>query len=302
MIGLLHGAWYRGDVLEVLALMGLFLVPFYRVRSNTLLIALGVFFLAQPILLFQIISALNGAHWANQQPGYWDDVTPQVYLTGHSLWETLKANATVGHTFKWLFMYESGRLSQIMGLSLLGLVLGRVRFFREPERLIGLRFYGLIISGLLAFVLYHTKDMLTGLMPATEAMFMPRSLWGTILSGWFDVSLMAFMAFGFMSLYYGLGHRILNLLAPAGRMTLTFYVLQSLIFVPVFYSYGLGLHATMSQTTAIGIAVIAFILQVMAAHLWFKKFLYGPLEWLWRAATYLTLKVPFIRQSETKKA
>jgi uncharacterized protein len=79
-------------------------------------------------------------------------------------------------------------------------------------------------------------------------------------------------------------------------MTLTLYVAQSVIFVPVFYSYGLGLHATMLQSTAVLIAIPAFIAQVVFAHLWFKGFLYGPLEWLWRAATYLTVKVPFIRK------
>jgi len=35
---------------------------------------------------------------------------------------------------------------------------------------------------------------------------------------------------------------------------------------------------------------------VLFAHLWFRGFFYGPLEWLWRAATYLTLNVPFVRK------
>jgi uncharacterized protein len=55
----------------------------------------------------------------------------------------------------------------------------------------------------------------------------------------------------------------------------------------------------MLQSTAVLIAIPAFIIQVVFAHLWFKGFLYGPLEWLWRAGTYLTLKVPFIRKAST---
>ncbi|OYW80705.1 MAG: hypothetical protein B7Z26_06065, partial [Asticcacaulis sp. 32-58-5] len=42
---------------------------------------------------------------------------------------------------------------------------------------------------------------------------------------------------------------------------------------------------------AVLIGLAAFAAQVALAHLWFKAFLYGPLEWLWRAATYLTLNV-----------
>jgi uncharacterized protein len=37
----------------------------------------------------------------------------------------------------------------------------------------------------------------------------------------------------------------------------------------------------------------AFVLQVALAILWFRHFRYGPLEWLWRAATRTTLSVPF---------
>src|SRR5690606_36298361 len=47
LMGLLHGLWYRGDILEVLALMGLLLVPFYRVRSNRVLLWLAAAFMLQ---------------------------------------------------------------------------------------------------------------------------------------------------------------------------------------------------------------------------------------------------------------
>ncbi|WP_031239509.1 DUF418 domain-containing protein [Asticcacaulis sp. AC466] len=295
LIGIVHGLWYRGDVLEVLAVMGLFLIPFYRVKSNTVVTALGIVFLCQPLLIFQMVSALQGAGWANQKPASWGGTIPEAYLTGKSLIETIRMNWVDGHPFKWLFMLEAGRLSQILGLSLIGMVLGRVGFFSQPERFAKIRVVGWAIAGVVALGLYLGKSKLVALVPTSEAMFMPRSLWDTIVSSWFDLSLMATLALGFLSLYYGAGHRVLRLLAPAGRMTLTLYVLQSIIFVPVFYSFGLGLHATMQQSTAVLIGIAAFAVQVAAAHLWFRYFLYGPLEWLWRAGTYLTVKVPFIR-------
>ncbi|MBW8882696.1 MAG: DUF418 domain-containing protein, partial [Asticcacaulis sp.] len=292
-----HGLWYRGDVLEVLAVMGLFLLPFYRVKSNRVIVALGVVFLLQPILLTQLIGAVNGAAWANVAPGFWGSKTPEAYLTGKSLLETIRMNWVDGHPFKWDFMYESGRLSQILGLSLIGLVLGRISFFANPDRFKALRIGGLVAALIALGLLLTFKSHLVALLPDSKAVFMPRVLGGTILDGLTDLSVMFALAFGFLSLYFGVGNRVLNVLAPAGRMTLTLYVLQSIVFVPVFYSFGLGLHATMSQQTAVLIGIAAFAVQVIVAHLWFKAFLYGPLEWLWRAATYLTLKVPFIRRS-----
>lgn len=290
LIGSAHAVWYRGDVLQVLAVMGLFLLPFYRIKSNAVVTAIGVLFLLQPLMWLQIVSGLNGADWANQPLKFWSAKIPEVYLSG-GFADTLLMNIREGHAFKWLFMYESGRLSQILGLSLIGLVLGRIGFFREPSRFSGARLTGLVCALIAAFGFYHSRGAIADLMPATEAMFMPSALFGAFLSSLFDLSVMTVLLLGFMTLYYGFAHKALNVLAPAGRMTLTLYLLQSLIFVPVFYGYGLGMHATMTQSEAVLIGLAAFAAQVALAHLWFKAFLYGPLEWLWRAATYLSLNV-----------
>ena len=47
----------------------------------------------------------------------------------------------------------------------------------------------------------------------------------------------------------------------------------------------------------VALGLVAFAAQVAVAHLWFRRFYYGPLEWLWRAGTYLTLDVPFVRRA-----
>lgn len=296
-IGLLHCLCYRGDVLQVLALMGLFLLPFYRVRSNRLITALAVFFLLQPVLVFKLICGLHGAAWANAAPAFWTAPTPQVYLTGDSLLETMRMNWTDGRRVTWEFMVETGRLSQILGLSLIGMVLGRIGFFSDSGRFKSVRYRGLAVAVAALAVLSHWGDGIVALVPATPAMFMPRSIAGTIAGSLTNLCIMSVLMLGFLSLYYGPGHALLKLLSPVGRMTLTLYVGQSLVFVPVFYSFGLGLHATMSQSTAVLAGLAAFALQVAFAHWWFRRFTYGPLEWIWRAATYLTTRVPFRRKA-----
>jgi uncharacterized protein len=296
-IGLLHCLCYRGEVLQVLAMMGLFLLPFYRVRSNRLIVAIAVFFLLQPILVFQMICGLKGAVWANAAPAFWSNPMPQVYLTGDSLLETMRMNWTDGRRFTWEFMWVTGRLSQILGLSLIGMVLGRIGFFSDPDRFKFARHVGLIVAVVVMATLSHWGEGIAALVPATPAMFMPRNIAGTIVGSLTNLSIMSVLMLGFLSLYYGPGHAVLKLLAPAGRMTLTLYVGQSLVFVPVFYSFGLGLHATMLQSTAVLIGLAAFAAQVVLAHWWFGRFVYGPLEWIWRAATYQTTKVPFRRKT-----
>ncbi|UWX04802.1 DUF418 domain-containing protein [Pseudoxanthomonas sp. NC8] len=299
-MGLLHGLWYRGDVLEVLAVMGLFLLPFHRVRSNRWLLAIAVFFLLQPLMLVRIVAGLGGAgpalgEWANQPLRFWSATTPQVYLDGGFV-ETLRTNILDGWGFKWLFMYESGRLSQILGLSLIGMLLGRIGFFSRPRDFARARIVGVLVALAVAVALHFLREPIAALVPATEAMFMPRALANALLGSLSDLAVMAVLMLGFVALYYGGAHRALGVLAPAGRMTLTLYVVQSLVFVPVFYGYGLGLHASMTQLQAVLLGLAAFAVQVLVAHLWFRRFYYGPLEWLWRAGTYLTLDVPFVRR------
>ena len=294
LFGLLHGLWYRGDVLEVLAVMGLFLLPFHRVRSNRALLAVAVFFLLQPLMLLRIAAGLHGAAWANQPLGYWSATIPEAYLHGGFL-DTVRLNVVDGHGFKWLFMYESGRLSQIVGLSMIGMLLGRIGFFGRPEAFARARLGGLVLALAVALALWFLREPLAALVPATEAMPMPRALAGAVLGSLFDLAVMAVLMLGFVAAYYGGADRVLGVLAPAGRMTLTLYVAQSLVFVPVFYGYGLGLHASMSQVQALLLGLAAFAVQVLFAHLWFRRFHFGPLEWLWRAGTFLTLDVPFAR-------
>lgn len=77
----------------------------------------------------------------------------------------------------------------------------------------------------------------------------------------------------------------IRVLAPAGRMALTNYVMQSLISVTVFYGFGLG-HWGLPRAQQLVFVVVVFAGQVALSHWWLARFRYGPLEWLWRAVTY----------------
>ena len=86
--------------------------------------------------------------------------------------------------------------------------------------------------------------------------------------------------------FHGPMRRVLGLLAPAGRMALTNYLLQSLVGILLFHGYGLGLWG-MGRAAQLLLVLLVFAAQVAASHWWLRRFRYGPVEWLWRAATYL---------------
>jgi uncharacterized protein len=77
-----------------------------------------------------------------------------------------------------------------------------------------------------------------------------------------------------------------RLLGPVGRMALTNYLLQSLVFSTLFYGYGFGLWGQVPRAQQVLLVFAVFLAQILLSHLWLARFRYGPMEWLWRTLTY----------------
>ena len=101
------------------------------------------------------------------------------------------------------------------------------------------------------------------------------------------------LALGYLSLLVlGLGlpgiSRVLGWLAPAGRMALTHYLLQSLVASTLFYGYGFGLWGELGRAAQVLLVLVVFAAQVLASQWWLARHRFGPMEWLWRWLTYGT--------------
>ena len=85
---------------------------------------------------------------------------------------------------------------------------------------------------------------------------------------------------------------VVRLLAPAGRMPLTNYFLQSVVMGAALSGWGLALgpHLSYWQTAALG--ALIFALQIAFSLLWLSRAQQGPLEALWRKWTYRGLLHP----------
>ena len=86
-------------------------------------------------------------------------------------------------------------------------------------------------------------------------------------------------------LWHGRARTLLAPLALAGRMALTNYIGQSVIGTLFFYGYGFS-HWGMGRALQLVFVLVVFALQVLFSRWWLAHFRYGPLEWLWRWATY----------------
>lgn len=75
-------------------------------------------------------------------------------------------------------------------------------------------------------------------------------------------------------------------IACVGKMSLTNYLGQTLIFTFVFYGYGMGVAFLWGPAQVACLAVVIYLTQLIVSHWWCARFVRGPCEWVWRSLTY----------------
>jgi len=85
---------------------------------------------------------------------------------------------------------------------------------------------------------------------------------------------------------------LIKALSAVGRIALTNYLLATVICTFLFYGHGLGLHGQLSRFELLGVVLGVWIVQIIVSRVWLRFFRFGPLEWLWRSATYGKIQGP----------
>lgn len=188
----------------------------------------------------------------------------------------------------WMYMLMSfafGLGFVVFGYMLLGIYAARRGYFTDPD----------------TFRPVLVKVLAVGLVVAVPLHAL--SFWATGKGGlaWMGVgmTLQHYGAIGLAVAYIGLvlllsrGRTFERLAAPfraVGRMALTVYLMQSVVFSLVFAGYGLGLYGQFNHGALWGFVIACWLIQVPLAVLWLKAFKFGPVEWLWRSAAYRKLQ------------
>ena len=109
-----------------------------------------------------------------------------------------------------------------------------------------------------------------------------------ILSSLYKLAFMLVLVSGVLFAYYStrLQH-LLQKLAPYGRMSLTNYITQSIIGAMLYYHWGFALHRYLCTTYCWLVGIAIFLLQLAFCTWWMKRHNHGPLEYLWKRATWL---------------
>jgi len=299
--GLLHIVLlWPGDILFAYSITALMLMAFLKVRGVAVLITgLGLYFAVSA--LWVLLGAALGFMPEDAKAGMAEEMSKalslaiesdRIYATGGYLEISLhRAQEYFTVMLQTVLMFQ---VPMALGVFLLGAWL--LRSGRIQNAGAHLRFWTLtlLLGGLLGAFFVHSSlgvgvnfDVRTEMGDALLAA-------GLMALGNLPLS-MAYLAAFVLLFQTGLGARVLGLLAPAGRMALTHYLLQSLVCSLLFYGYGLGWYGEVDRWEQVQIALMIFAAQVALSPLWLRHFRYGPLEWFWRGLTYGHL--PALRKS-----
>ena len=286
IIGLVHAFIWYGDILKDYALLGLLLIPMARWNTTKIALAIGVVFLLRalwPFLILYTLPILYGTSAGENPVDTFGNLTNAFGSNDPGV--VFGANLELVKT-KILQMIYDGKAISVFGMFLLGALIGRLGLYKNLPANEKLLKWVLGICGPVGVlgnaVLVHVHAI-TPRFPPTEMWAFEQSLFAVAVP-----AMALAYASGFALLWIKGGDTFLRKLAPAGRMALTTYVSQTLIGVFVFYNIGLGFRHTIGLAEGTVFAVLVFAAQCVVAALWLRAFRFGPLEWVWRRATYGT--------------
>ncbi len=297
LLGAIHLLIWPGDIVFFYALLGFVLLPFRKFSDKTLLITAIVFILS-PILLYAakmqwpLLNAPAG--FLYQTGGAVDHGLNHTNseeefknLLRHGNWWDVFKMHVAGFFFRYGYLIFVSRIPKVLGMFLIGYVVGRSDFYKNIEQYKKLLYFiigfGLLVGlpanyYLAYYMTWHEGDYFN---------LKINGFYQTLAYALGVVPLaMAYVGLFMLSFKTGVGKKILSVLAPVGKMAFSNYFMQSLIGNFVFLGAGLGYLGQVGPVyyTLFGIAV--FIVQIIISTIWLKYFNYGPLEWLWRSATY----------------
>ena len=79
---------------------------------------------------------------------------------------------------------------------------------------------------------------------------------------------------------------LLERLRAVGQMAFTNYIVHTLICTFIFFGYGLNYYAEVEYYKIYYVVLGIWVLQLIYSKPWLNRFLFGPLEWVWRSLTY----------------
>ena len=301
MMGIIAHSFFNIEIISVYAVFGLLMLLLDKFNNTTLMVLAVILLIGVPRII-QVIShnqELQTTISKLDEESSADTAEPE-HLANPSFINTAKYNykERLPGKLNYQFGYI-GRGFVTLALFILGLIVGRIRFFEnlyinhaKNKKLFYYFLAGLLIVSCVQYILPPQN---TRIFFRAEGEYLSSSV--VLAQTLKDISLVLFtgvLVMGFILLYRNEAYRNrLDVLAPYGRTALTNYLMQGVIGAFLFAPWAFGTYfGRWGLTSLFILGIIFYILQIIFSKYWLKNYLYGPLEWLWRSGTYMKLQ-PF---------
>lgn len=286
IIGNINALFFTGEVLVLYSIVG-FILPLTCRMSDKSAFILASILLVQPLhIIYAVISVFSpefvvpafetGALWR---------AANEMQANGNFL-EMAATNLWEGQLASLAWAWDNARFFQSAALFIFGMLVGR-RGLMLRENL-NFWYKAIAIAALCFFPLYGLTGMMTSDFFSNQQTIIALKL---ILSSLSKFAFMVVLLSGIIIAYYNLKRvrGVLNKFIPYGRMSLTNYLVQSVVGAFIFYNWGLGLYDELGITYSFLVGVGLFILQFYFCRLWMRRFRQGPFEYVWKRATWVEL-------------
>ena len=293
-LGYLNGLIYMGEFFFVYAVVGILIIPLYKVSTKWLVVLLILLLIQIPdIINFVSLLSGNAPNEPTSLVKYMDELYAEaidVFANG-SFSDVLTFNAWKGLTAKMLWVLVYARYPQLLGLFIVGMLIGRLGIYKSEEKMVKYSSKVLPYS-IVGFVIFYSVVLL---LPHFVNGF-TLNVGTTLFKAYANLNMMMMYICTLILLYYKTKTRkILDYIAPVGRMSVTNYMIQSFVGVILFYGFGANLAMQLSFLQCLLLGLVIYIIQVVYSNWWMQRYYYGPIEWLWRTVTWFK-SVPFIRK------
>lgn len=285
--GIINSAFYEGDILTIYAILGFALIPVAKLNSK-LVLAIALLLMLQPYEWYNVIYGIQHPDLKLSDPASWAYFGKAgEYITQNSFVDTIVGNLTNGKTAVVLWTWEVGRVFQTISLFMFGMLAGRKAMF-DSTNVNRKRWSKILVVSILAFVpLYICKNNIPEWF-ASAAIHRPLQ---TIVTSWSNMAFMLVLVSGFVLLFQTMiVGKVLRVFSAFGRMSMSNYIMQSILGAFIYYGFGLGMYKYTGPTYSILIGVGLAVLQGIFSNWWMKSHKQGPLETIWHKLTWISFK------------
>ncbi|MFD1886503.1 DUF418 domain-containing protein [Paenibacillus wenxiniae] len=281
VIGMVHAFFiWDGDILTYYGAFGFGLLLYLRCRPNTLLVWTSLGF--GVLLLIGLVSLIvpdsgsdtaDNAYLMNMLSVYSQGSYLDIVL--HRNTETPFGSFAFSFVLMFLLLFSTSLL--YIPLFWLGMYMAKKGVFEQANTK-----KSLYMRGTLLFVPIGLALKLTPLIiPVLE--------WETLAVLFGGPVLAIGYVFAFAWIYVAVGERRwMNHFTAVGKLSLTNYLLQSVLATTLFYGYGFGWFGQLGVTMGAVIALGIYVLQWLLSPLYLRRYSYGPVEKLLRMWTNLS--------------